>query len=1030
MPIKNKIKFLLITSLPALAFFFFIIPNANAATYPLYALPGSGYIVAGVLRSIASVVAEGGFSLILRSVVLIGFLILFIQMLTSGFKVTPHKSTVRYFAAVVVIYAALLVPKVTVQVYSAATASPTAGETVSNVPWGIGYIASIFSQFQYYMTTSFESGFSTPNSIDLTNAGMGFQLTSQNLVDGAEVNDPYLFQSFTQYVYNCVLPGISAGGLSSEALSEAGGATAAGSSATAQSSLLAYTDSYTTGAGANFVTTEFSSTDPTGATTTCSAQATDINTSFANYTANSLGPEVAGALGLTDANFLSQFGLVNSSIYNMSSNATGAIEQMAVVNQYDNALIASANLAGVNPTAMAYGSALARQNMNSSFAISGQLAGEYMPVVYGLFFSLFLAFSLILIILMALPIGANYLKMYAELGLFLAIWPVLMAVYNYIDDLIVTKAFGYQATMGYSLDSAHSFNMLVGSQLGWMGYLSWGVPIMAYALVSGSTYAMVSAIGSMDSAGKSAAAVGAQTASTGNLGLGNDSLNTFKANDVSAGNRSFRNLSSGNVNKDNKNIGNTVEGSKAYASNTATGNDLLMGVSSGALNSKNFHGAISDTGGQTNISGQVTRQGLENMVNGGNLTDNALTQAKEELHNNPNAEDFSMTGSGTTAGGFSTVNIQRAQSVGSTNTGIKDNKLSTTNTQATTLTVGDGARSLLSKTTPLGSVTSDITGGKATDVGGVTSFNGLIDRQGLKKLAGKGGLYGNTAGAKAIQQYLKKHPHQNTFGIDATGNKKGLSNLEISKNRSGSFTTNGNQSNYWTLTNGKTKKNLENKINDSSTQTVSGTKNDIHLGAYNYHLGDTTAMLAFASKSAGSGGHLNAGQLADYKYYLDNRNPGKAAFVQQNYDQYAKTYGINQTNANTWAGKIEGFLNAHNKGQAGFTVLGTGDKFVVEAGGKVVGDLSYNQVNAMKVNQLNESVANGDFKNVHNFTGLKGKFNKIYHNNQPVENQIVRWAENKVKGLNINSFKGAPVTHLKNDPKAVKQLNDLGENGL
>jgi hypothetical protein len=65
-----------------------------------------------------------------------------------------------------------------------------------------------------------------------------------------------------------------------------------------------------------------------------------------------------------------------------------------------------------------------------------------------------------------------------------------------------------------------------------MGYLSWGVPIMAYALVSGSTYAMVSAIGSMDSAGKSAAAVGAQTASTGNLGLGNDSLNNYNANKV------------------------------------------------------------------------------------------------------------------------------------------------------------------------------------------------------------------------------------------------------------------------------------------------------------------------------------------------------------------------------------------------------------------------------------------------------------------------------------------------------------------
>ena len=135
---------------------------------------------------------------------------------------------------------------------------------------------------------------------------------------------------------------------------------------------------------------------------------------------------------------------------------------------------------------------------------------------------------------MALPIGATYLKMYAELGLFLAVWPVLMAVYNYIDDLIVKNKFTYASTMGYSLNSAHSFNMLVGSQLGWMGYLSWGVPMMAYALVSGSTYAMVGAISSMDSAGKSAAATGANVASTGNLSLGNISTENYKANSVAA----------------------------------------------------------------------------------------------------------------------------------------------------------------------------------------------------------------------------------------------------------------------------------------------------------------------------------------------------------------------------------------------------------------------------------------------------------------------------------------------------------------
>ena len=486
----------------------------------------------GILQSVASVVASGGFSLILKSVVLIGFVIIFLQMIITSFKVSPHRSLVKYFAAVLVIYSALLIPKVNVNVYDTVNNTGSNAVVVSNVPWGIGAIASYFSQFQYYMTTAIEKAFSTPQTIDLTNAGMGFALTSQNIVDGVQIDDPYLFQSFTQYVYNCVLPGISAGALSSQALTQAGMSTTGTGYAT--NSLLGYMASYTDGAGANLLTTEYSSSDPSGITTTCGVQTGDIETDFTNYATNEAGPQIAGALGMTYATFSNEYGLVNSSIYNMSSNAEDEIIQMMAVNQFNQAMIQSANLAGVNPSQLAYGSALAQQNMSDSFSISGQMAGKYMPVVYSIFSALFLAFSLFLIILMALPIGVNYLKMYMELGLFLAVWPALMAVYNYIMDLIIQQGFLSYAAQGYSLNSAHTVNTFIATQLGWMGYLSWGVPMMAYALVTGSTYAMVGAISSMDSAGKTASAKAAQQAASGSVNLGNDSLNNYGANKVNA----------------------------------------------------------------------------------------------------------------------------------------------------------------------------------------------------------------------------------------------------------------------------------------------------------------------------------------------------------------------------------------------------------------------------------------------------------------------------------------------------------------
>ena len=152
----------------------------------------------------------------------------------------------------------------------------------------------------------------------------------------------------------------------------------------------------------------------------------------------------------------------------------------------------------------------------------------------GIFSALFLAFSLFLIILIALPVGVKYFKMYLELLLFLAIWPALMAVYNYVMDLIVQNGYTYLANQGYSIDSAHTVNMYVSHQLGIMGYLSWSVPMMAYALVSGSTYAMTGVVGSIDFAAKSGATKGAEVAGTGNLSMGNDSMGNYNANKVNS----------------------------------------------------------------------------------------------------------------------------------------------------------------------------------------------------------------------------------------------------------------------------------------------------------------------------------------------------------------------------------------------------------------------------------------------------------------------------------------------------------------
>ena len=120
--------------------------------------------------------------------------------------------------------------------------------------------------------------------------------------------------------------------------------------------------------------------------------------------------------------------------------------------------------------------------------------------------------------------------MYFELLMFITVWPPLMAIYNYITDLIIQHNSVSLAGEGFSILTAHSYSTFTSSYLGWVGYMSWSIPMLAYALVTGSTYAMVATLSSVDSAGKSSASAGAKVASTGDLSLGNDSLNNYSAN--------------------------------------------------------------------------------------------------------------------------------------------------------------------------------------------------------------------------------------------------------------------------------------------------------------------------------------------------------------------------------------------------------------------------------------------------------------------------------------------------------------------
>lgn len=534
------------------------------ATYTIYTY-GSGFIETPIIQAIASFAAGSDFTTLIKVISAVGMLIFFMRVLAWGTQKVNHLSYIKYMVGMMVIYTAMFMVKCNVVVEDTVVNAPTNAVVVNNVPWGIGAVLGTFSGLTYELTNDIENAFSTPQTIDYTQAGMGFSLTSQQWATGSTIQSPSLYRNFDQYVSNCVLPGVSTGNLPINTVNNS-------------TDLLTDWAAYTEGSGANLITTWFSETGgvsaaadggtayPAGTTTTCSQEAAWIQTAMAYYVQQDLGPQESGMLDMTWTQYQSLLGNVNSGVYGISQSSTQYLMQATAANQFGVAMLDLAKMSGVNANGLAYGTALAQSTQTSQFTMSGILAGRYMPVVYGIMFAIFTGASLLLLLLMLLPHPMQYIKMYFELLLWLTIWPALMAIYNFIVDVIIQwQASGYFSNYsgtlnGVAITNIHVVSNWIQTSLAWVGYLSWSIPMLSYAIVSGSAMAMTSMVGSMDSAVGAGVSSGASEVGKGDVDFGNTSARNMHVEDVSGFNRSW------NTDKENMLTANKIKGDPEYQS--------------------------------------------------------------------------------------------------------------------------------------------------------------------------------------------------------------------------------------------------------------------------------------------------------------------------------------------------------------------------------------------------------------------------------------------------------------------------------
>ena len=485
--------------------------------------------LSGLFNALAGLMGGTGFVNSIAIVFVVGF---FGAFMASAFA--PDRLIgPKWLMSVILIYLVLFLPKANIQVVDKVGGQPPA--VIGNVPLGLAFQAGLTSSVGNTLTELFETALQVipgtaglPSDLTYTGHGLVFGARVVTATQSAGFTDMVFKSNVTNFLQNCTFYDISQGFLNANIFA----------SSTDIWPLLADTNP------ARYATY----TDSSGIATALpcpsvySSIDNDMNATAVPTLMQKLGLQLNPALqlsgsptlpGIQAALLLDQQVSAAYARFNIANAATSAaaiIRQNAIIDSVHAASLLSSQAAN-DPSAMMLGIATAQATiqMNTQQIASGQIASQALPlvrnaieaVIYGLF-----PFILLLALMMGGVQAFQLLKGYGLALIWIALWPPIYAIINYLDTLAIAKnaaANAYNALNGAQGLTLATSNAIYGgmiSDMAVVGYLVMSVPAIAAAVVFGLN--KMASIGAGFTSGVGQAARGGATgAASGNVSMGN-----------------------------------------------------------------------------------------------------------------------------------------------------------------------------------------------------------------------------------------------------------------------------------------------------------------------------------------------------------------------------------------------------------------------------------------------------------------------------------------------------------------------------
>ena len=481
----------------------------------------------GLFNALAALMNSNIFLTAIALVFVVGFFAAFLAMALAPDRLAGPK----WLASAVLVFVVLFLPKATVQIVDKTGA--TAPAVIDNVPLGLAFQAGMVSSVGNTLTDLFETALQVlpgpvalPASLNFSDHGLMF---GAHLVERSRTvgfTDQYFRADMLNFLQNCSFYDVSQGFISADAFANS----------TDLWPLLATTNP------ARF--SQITNAAGVASAVTCPVAYASLNARMPATLARLLakmGLETNPALQLvpgpmpvaaatTAINAQLPAAYIRARLATAATNAAQILQQNAMINAVQEAnLMMSQRTDDPSATLLGVSRAQATAQLNAQQITAGRIASEALPLVrngleavlYGIF-----PFILLLALLYGSMPALKLLKGYGLGLVWLALWPPIYAIMNYLGTLAWAKSAasaGYLASTGATGMALLSASPVYGntvSTLGTVGNLVIAVPVIAAAVVFGLNKLAGVAAG-FTAAGASASGPIANESVKGNIAQGN-----------------------------------------------------------------------------------------------------------------------------------------------------------------------------------------------------------------------------------------------------------------------------------------------------------------------------------------------------------------------------------------------------------------------------------------------------------------------------------------------------------------------------